>query len=394
MIQTAEASGAQQSHVGWIVGGTLLAVLAIFLIVFGVTAAVDVAFAKDVYGMYLNDRLHPERQQPFVSTPPEAHKNNRLDRKVVFTTLLRDGEACVGLMRARFATLFEMFRDCALVVYENDSVDGTRNALRAWSRQDPRVKVIGESTRSVPAESLPGGHASRIARMAQMRQMCLNHIRARHSDASYIVVFDADLDGAWDLDGLMDSFARLERGDVDVLAASGIGTAVPGVLGCVLPNFQHDVGAFLPLKNGASNLDDDTISWDTPQFKFIGFKRHLELTAGVAAAKVRGKLFPVSCAFSGLCIYRAKDWFAGSYIDDCKANCEHIELMRTMQRSRNRNGDGPLRVAINPKMQIFTGGNEINRLGERCKFYSSRNAKLFGRSSGDHDIRDRLLSDE
>lgn len=366
MINSATATDGTQSAVGWGVGIAILAMLVVFLVVFGASAVSDHVFAKDVVGMYLNDRLHPERRDPIVYSRDAPLPPPKLGRKVVFATLLRDGESCVSVMRARFATLFDMFQKCALVVYENDSADGTRDALAQWSREDRRVKVIGTTEGAVAAE-VAGNHASRIARMAHMRQMCLDHIRAKHSDASYVVVFDADIDGAWNLSGLMDSFQRMERGEADAIAASGRCT-LPGIAGALLPDNEYDTGAFKPKSKNEMKTKTKTrdVPWDDPKWPAVRMYRRFTMTAGVASARLRGKLFAVDAAFSGLCIYRANDFCQGSYIDR-ESSCEHTALLRTMQRNRKV----PLRVAINPRMEVFIGGNELNRLGKRCKFYQN-----------------------
>lgn len=355
--------------VGSAILATSLAIVAVLLIFFGVSAFADTQQARTA-GLYLADRMNPQRTNAFIETKSvpidlvSRGRNEAARSKVVFSTLIRDGSMCINLMEKRFAVLFAMFRDCRLVVYENDSEDDTRTKLEDWARRDGRVEVVpcpdSADCRGghAPAESSRSSSVMRMRRMTAMRQASLDWIKLRHPDADYVTVFDADLDGAWSLNGIISSFAILKDGKYDALAASGK-TKTPGLAGMLLPDVQYDAGAFVFHADDCNRALENAPAWDSVDNILSALSKTARLTATVAVAKALHKMVPVCSAFSGLTIYRADKIFrGGGYAKGAIADkCEHYGLVYGDDYS----------IAVNPYMEIFTGGNEANRFNKkRC----------------------------
>src|SRR2546426_8459477 len=95
-------------------------------------------------------------------------------------------------------TLRAQFKSAQVVIFENDSQDGSKQMLASWAAGKSRVKVFSEhfGTRTVPAE-LPSGvnpsySRSRIEKMAHYRNQYLN-FASTLADLDYLLVIDLDL---------------------------------------------------------------------------------------------------------------------------------------------------------------------------------------------------------
>ena len=67
------------------------------------------------------------------------------DQRVVIAGLARNIAAILPKTVARVERLGSCFRDYRVVVYENDSSDGTLAQLQQWQSRNPRVALLSES---------------------------------------------------------------------------------------------------------------------------------------------------------------------------------------------------------------------------------------------------------
>ena len=158
----------------------------------------------------------------------------------------------------------------SLVVFENDSTDGTREAFLKWSDEEsgrpggPRytVDIMGCGPRSpdcklgivdrydVPLTTLT---ASGVGRLGEFRQVLMEYVlgKEEYRDFSHMVVLDADLGVSISPLGLLHTLG-LENGRIarDYVVASSSVQVWPGTLGTITP--PYDFSAFRPLK-GESN---------------------------------------------------------------------------------------------------------------------------------------------
>ena len=217
-------------------------------------------------------------------------------QEVVICGLARDVMQALPRTIARIERLGEKFKDYKVVVFENDSTDGTREMLQYWQKVNPRVVLLSEQLNTkkwAPVQDL-----ARMEQMAAYRNRYLKHIRDQQYDFDYLIVFDLDIPLGFSYDGIAHSFSH---DNWDVMGANGI--LVPPY-GDPIPNpIFYDAFAFRPKgENHSKGLE---------AINALQFQRGEELV-------------PVESVFGGLAIYRSAGILAGARYGG--HDCEHVVL--------------------------------------------------------------------
>ena len=136
------------------------------------------------------------------------------DKTIIVCGIVRDAER--GL-KANIPVVREFCKRCKdyrVVVFENDSTDGTKALLNAWVREDPeRIHAIcsdADGSRTIPrARDVKVNRffcRQRIEKMARLRNQYLNYVERKGWSGDYLVVVDLDV-AQLNLDGMLSSFA-------------------------------------------------------------------------------------------------------------------------------------------------------------------------------------------
>lgn len=243
---------------------------------------------------------------------------------LVVCGITKDDAETLPLTIRRIEKTGALFRSYRVVIFENDSVDGTLGMLRAWEASNPNVTVLSESLCGHP--DFPG---DRFARLALCRNRYVDHLDASPelADCDYVLVVDLDLTGGWSLDGIASSFAETGW---DAMASNSIGYHS-------LRRTYYDTLALRP----------QTILEPRWFYRIIG--EAWKLRRGAPP-------IPVLSAFGGLCLYRRDALrsrrYAGTY-EGVEA-CEHLAL----------HGDGDMRFFLNPSQITVVGTQEDKGYGE------------------------------
>ena len=123
----------------------------------------------------------------------------------------------------------EQFNTYKLIIYENNSTDGTKSLLKRHA-SNPNIKVISEDinpdiikqTSQIWSykEVTGSDHPCRIEQIANARNRVIDEImNPEYDNFSHVVWIDLDSNG-WSIDGIGDSFERTSRWDV--IYANGI----------------------------------------------------------------------------------------------------------------------------------------------------------------------------
>ena len=270
----------------------------------------------------------PEDWFPCIPYLLDEHaKRVRLGRarmaasRAVFCGLARDVERALAVMPARIARAGAMFRDHRVVVYENDSTDGTLARLDAWRRSDPRVEVLSERRGTERWGQVRDRRRTR--EMAACRNRYLEHALERHAAFEVLIVLDLDLERGFSYAGLASSFGY------DGWHAMGSnGIVAPLVADWTTPPMFFDAWAFRP-PGRAQALPFEQAN-----------RMHLR----------RGEppLAVWSC-FGGLAVYAMAALQRGArYAGD---DCEHVELHRRMR------AQGFDRLFLNPSQIVLYQGH-------------------------------------
>ena len=228
------------------------------------------------------------------------------------------------------------FKRAHVVVVENDSTDGTKDALRTWAAGRPEITLFLEDfgTKTVP-DAVPGGvnpsySRHRIEKLASYRNRYLEHASAL-SGLDYLVVIDLDLFSI-DIDGIADAFGQTIPWDAQFANGRISDPCRPE-----LEDFFWDTYAVWELGDESPQTESKIASYWT---------KLSPLRPGMP-------LFAVQSAFGGLGIYRWPAVSGHRYgVQDngdarVEAIGEHTYLHRSM--SAGRHG----RLFINPTMVVF-----------------------------------------
>jgi hypothetical protein len=204
-----------------------------------------------------------------------------------------------------------LWRDCSYYVYENDSTDGTAEALddfaiRQW------VTIKHDTLGGIDAR---GFEPERTHRLAGCRTKCQEWVRRHAADAGYVMVLDTDPHGGFSVDGVLNSLGWFCE-----LMASACGTFEPGAMA----SFSLFMREESPGVCGAAGYDAwaARLNWWEDRREHVWF--HM-LFPPVGSPPI-----PMYSAFGGLCLYRREAFLAGAYRG---GDCEHVPFHRAMRQA-------------------------------------------------------------
>lgn len=256
---------------------------------------------------------------------------------IIICSIVRNADAGLKKNIPVIEQLCSMFKDWKVVIYENDSVDNTKEILSEWQKSNPQnIHVISETLDKplpTPKQSEtkvnPFFSRKRISKMATLRNKYIDYVDKMSWNADYLMVVDLDV-SQLKLDGIIDSFSRSEYWDA--ITAYGYSTSPR------LKKRYHDTYALC--ENGKETV---------PQTEAM-----IHSLADEYAQKCKNKdhLIPVCSAFGGLAIYRYEAIRGIRYDvdenddDRVEVRCEHYHFNREMA---SRGHD---KIYINPKMEL------------------------------------------
>jgi len=187
---------------------------------------------------------------------------------LVINALARNVADSIPALKQNIEGLAPFFKDSqnklSLVIFENDSDDGTRQAFQTWADQesqskDPRYTVdlmscgpknpncdLGIMDRYDNMNLFTNPTASGVGKLGEFRQILLEYILGKdeYKGHSHMVILDADLGTSLSPLGLLHTLG-LENGVAqDHIVASSSSQVWPGTMGTIIP--PYDLSAFRP----------------------------------------------------------------------------------------------------------------------------------------------------
>lgn len=264
---------------------------------------------------------------------------NTSNSKIIICSIVRDAEKGLKRNIPVIDDLCRNFKDFRIIVYENDSKDGTKDLLQEWHEKDQeRIHVSLNETdpsKTIPsAKSVPGVNPffshKRIDKMARLRNMYMEYVDNHGWEADYLAVVDLDVAQLY-LENILSSF-NSEK-EWDAVCAFGYSTSPR------LKRRYHDTYAL--------TLWDEK---DEPQTE----QKIKEMADRFGTLKAEDEWIRVASAFGGIAIYRFEA-VRGlrytvpalcNYDDRVEVKCEHFSLYKQMIER------GYDRFFINPAMQL------------------------------------------
>ncbi len=263
------------------------------------------------------------------------------ESRIIITTLLRDVNKNILAIKKKSEAVGNMFQDYRILIVENNSSDGTRESLLKWSRENPKIIILGCGVNAAKcniefAKDKTMGHSvnrGRIDKMTHLRNIYIKYIKASDElkQFDYTVVWDLDVIGTSYLDGIANSIGHFaENPNIKVLTAYGV----------------YRWGYLLLYYDTYAHLDYG----DKFELKFKPFH---DFKKGLGVRGYRGdELREVVSAFGGFSIYRTNVLLDPHVYYDLSPTenieCEHVRLHK-------RIGKG---IYMNPSMINYILLNE------------------------------------
>lgn len=266
-------------------------------------------------------------------------------------------------------------KDLSLVIFENDSIDGTREDLKEWAKEvngQSRYNVdliscgennpdchlnIMERYENMPSFSNP--NASGVGKLGDFRQIVMNHILNTpvYDNYSHMIVLDVDIGTSISPLGLLHTLGLndAELSQKYVVASASV-QVWPGTFGTIIP--PYDFSAFRPLPTERNErlrkmhqyfceLMPAGDRWRNMCEATSPMQLFLVQSNNDEVVNHGNRPYEVSSAFNGMAIYpmsliREKGDLAHYDAGDDNQRCEHVGFNLSLQNV----------MYINPKWKM------------------------------------------
>lgn len=258
-----------------------------------------------------------ERHNPDLILPPDPEfaeeyyrraEDGRLkakQRRVALVAICRNAMPILPRTLSLVQKTGEMFADWRAFIYENDSIDGTKEVLAAAASDKIAVSMTDNGRPHLNYTKTP----DRTIPLAEYRNNCRLWCAEHCRDYDYAIVFDTDIWGGWSVDGVANTISHLE--DDQYRNASGMGSYSYCVWGQPMwatpTECQYDGWAC-------------RWTWWNERQNMLWF--HL-WHPPVGSPPVR-----MNSCFGQLGVYRMGDFISGTYAG---GDCEHVAHWRSMR---------------------------------------------------------------
>lgn len=226
------------------------------------------------------------------------------------------------------------FKESVVIVFENDSIDKTKEVLQHWSKRDKNVFVETQQNQgiTIPPNDMEGVNKYfswfRLSKLAGYRNNYLDKLEALEFEPDFVIIVDLDVARIYP-DGVINSMALADQWDV--VCSNSIS------LSPKLKWRYHDTYALVELGKESVPQTEESIRENAMRWSFL---------------REGQPLIPVYSAFGGLAIYRyeaiksLRYWVALNHDKRVEARNEHFTFFQDI-RAR-----GFTRIYINPAMRV------------------------------------------
>lgn len=248
---------------------------------------------------------------------------------VSICSIARDCQKNLKYNIRKIEKLRSCFADSEVIIFENDSKDGTLKILESWEQESNNVLIKSEKYQNTTIpKNANGGNPYfsryRIEKMSFYRNKYVEILNTNKFKRDFVMVIDLDI-ANFSIDGIAHSFGVKQ----DWSCMTSFGTS----LSKTLRMQYHDTYALIESGYQVLPMTEQTINQNRKKFALL--KKGMPLIA-------------VDSAFGGLAIY---DWnlLKGKYYSCIKNNdarvqvlCEHVSLNKQLGGN----------IFINPNMKV------------------------------------------
>lgn len=225
----------------------------------------------------------------------ESIKKGRVamgNSKVVICGITRDNAKELPSLIKYIEKTAKYFKDYRVIIFENDSQDGTKQILKNWQTQNSKVQILNKVYSNNKRPS--------IAFLAKARNHYLEYLEksSKYKDFDILMVVDLDMLHGWDMRGLFDTFSKTQLWEA--VCSNGIFTSQGNM---------WDMFAFRNKEFPESITHPNYWTSVVPR--------------GQKIYQVMAGLIPVRSCFGGLAFYKKK------FVEGCRyaapeGDCEHV----------------------------------------------------------------------
>lgn len=226
--------------------------------------------------------------------------SNSISQKAIICGICKDVADQIPTMKISMEMCGEMFQDYQIIIYENNSTDGTKEFLQTWAEENENVTVISEDYTKEELMSF-ACHSEvfyRVEVIAFARNKLLQEVMSPKYDSyKYVIMGDMDFSHLWPIKKI-EELLNMKR-PWDALFANGMASG----------GINFDMFAFRGLNHPIGPEVLGRCWWaNTPTEKIDS----------------RYSWVPVTCAFGGLGIYKRESMRNCEYKATVTRNLEKV----------------------------------------------------------------------
>lgn len=273
-------------------------------------------------------------------------------KSILLAGLIRNAVTNIPFLMKFYEKMKKYSSKTLFIIVENNSVDGTREALLAWAETDTTVIILCDSksinTKTCEiighehfyTQKVPG--VPRISKLAYLRNIYLDYITENKLEDVYDYLFikDLDLNGRLFIDGICQTMYFMKHQNWSAISCNGM----------VLSDYSSE--KFFYYDSFAYTALGDPWEWDN---EFDKQSHDREVLHYITKRYTHYMdLDPVFSSFGGFCIYsleaiqksKARYQFSTNH----KLSCEHAHFHHKLQKIG--------KIAVNPRMIYLIGYNK------------------------------------
>lgn len=243
-------------------------------------------------------------------------KEEMAQHKAVFVGISRDNVGELPTVMKHIEYIGLMFKDYRIIVFENDSSDGTKLLFGLWQMVNPKVKVVSKDFLNKKRISMKF--------MADARNQYLDVLASKdYDDFDVVIATDMDMFYGIDVRGIYDSFSKIDRWDM--VCSNGILSST---------GKMYDAFAFR----------NEEFPYSPKEYQLKTGKDYWSAKNITTIQKIYNPeqdLIPVYSCFGGMALYK-RHLFADCAYDSEDEDCEHVALHNCMRKKHNA------RIFLNP----------------------------------------------
>ena len=221
-------------------------------------------------------------------------------KNVIITGLCRNIMPVLKHTVARLRKTGEIFNDYRILIYENDSDDGTTQALRKYFETDTKTTLAQETTGARMFEKTR--ELDRPRYLAGLRNISFEGVRLLNKffPADYILIVDLDLEGGWSYDGICHSFSYDNWSAMTANGLEYVDATYVGTDGTTFSEYKplfYDTWAWRDID---SKMNDVPVSAEVNEFSFNRGESPVEVNSNFNGLGIYKYDEAIDCKFDAI----------------------------------------------------------------------------------------------